>query len=261
MIGVFDSGVGGLTVVRALMEHLPGYDIVYFGDTARSPYGTKSPATVTRYALEDARRLLAEGARVIVMACNTASSLAPEVVRQTFGVPVFDVITPAVEAALAATRNLRIGVIGTRATVLSGIYETSLRQRAPGCRVYSAACPLLVSLVEEGWLRRPETAMITKKYLLPLKTRGIDTLILGCTHYPVLAEVIQRKVGRRVRLIDSADGLARQLADFIDGPAGKDLNLPQTGCHRFLFSDLTDHLAGIARRLIKGHLSLELVRT
>jgi len=260
MIGVFDSGIGGLTVVRALLAQLPGYDIVYYGDTARSPYGTKSPETVAQYALEDARLLLDQGARIIVMACNTASSVAQGLVRDTLGVPVFEVITPAVEAALAATRRGCIGVIGTRATVRSGVYERAIRERAPECRVFAAACPLLVPLVEEGWMGRPETAMITKKYLRPLKASRIDTLILGCTHYPVLRALIQRKMGPQVRLIDSSEGLARRLAAFVAAPAGEALNLPRTGRHRFLVSDRTEHFEDIARRLLQRRLTLELIR-
>ena len=186
MIGVFDSGIGGLTVVRSLMEELPGYNMIYFGDTARTPYGSKSPETVVRYALENTDFLLKQGAKLIVMACNTASSVAAGRVAENYDIPIFEVVTPATEKAVKISRTLIIGVIGTRATVKSGIYEQKIVALKPDAKVYSAACPLLVPLVEEGWIKKPETVMIIKKYLHPLKVRQIDTLILGCTHYPLL---------------------------------------------------------------------------
>ena len=215
MIGIFDSGIGGLTVVRALMHQLPGYDFVYFGDTARTPYGTKSPDTVIEYALQDTEFLLKKGAKIIVMACNTASSVATERVGDAFRIPIFDVIAPAVERSLAASSNGRIGVVGTRATVDSGIYQRKIEAVRPEAKVFAAACPLLVPLVEEGWLKKPVTAMIVKKYLHPLKVRQIDTLILGCTHYPLLAGVIQRKIGKRVAIIDSSVGVAAAVKSFL----------------------------------------------
>ena len=190
MIGVFDSGIGGLTVVNALMAQLPGYDIVYFGDTARTPYGSKSPATVLRYARQNTEFLLTHNARMIVMACNTASSIATNDLTTSFDVPIFEVISPAVELALTQSRRGRIGVMGTRATIKSDVYAKKIRALRPEMQVYSQACPLLVPLVEEGWLNRPETAMIVKKYLHPLKVRQIDTLILGCTHYPIIRNQI-----------------------------------------------------------------------
>ncbi|MFZ5563848.1 MAG: glutamate racemase, partial [Thermodesulfobacteriota bacterium] len=182
MIGIFDSGLGGLTVARAVMDELAGYDILYFGDTARTPYGAKSAQTVIKYALENTELLLARGAKMVVMACNTASSVATEEIVSRFDIPVFEVITPAVNLAAGLSKTGVIGVIGTRATVNSGVYEKKILQQRPDARVWSQACPLLVPLVEEGWLKKPETAMIVKKYLHPLKTRQVDTLILGCTH-------------------------------------------------------------------------------
>ncbi|MCP4215293.1 MAG: glutamate racemase, partial [bacterium] len=208
MIGVFDSGIGGLTVVRALFEKLPGYDIVYFGDTARTPYGSKSPGTLVEYAIEDTRFLIEKGAKLIVMACNSASSVATEDVSKEFDVPIFEVVTPAAKLSVETTRAGSIGVIGTRATINSGIYEKKIRQIDPEIRIYPASCPLLVPLVEEGWLKRPETVMIVKKYLHPLKVRQIDTLILGCTHYPILKKIIQRKIGKKVSLIDSSEAIS-----------------------------------------------------
>ncbi|MDY6955078.1 MAG: glutamate racemase, partial [Thermodesulfobacteriota bacterium] len=195
MIGVFDSGIGGLTVVRALSQHLPEYSILYFGDTARTPYGTKSPETVVQYAIEDAHILLERGAQLLVVGCNTASSVATNALRDRFDVPIFEVISPAVHQAVSQSRVKRVGVIGTRATVNSGVYEAHIKAERPDMEVYSAACPLLVPLVEEGWLKRGETRRIVKKYLHPLKMRQIDMLILGCTHYPPLKDIIQAKIG------------------------------------------------------------------
>lgn len=216
MIGVFDSGIGGLTVVRALLDHLPGQDIIYLGDTARTPYGSKSSDTIVKYCLNNTEFLIRHGAHIIVIACNTASSYAYDAVRSTFDVPVFEVIGPGSELAMQRSRSQRIGVIGTRATVASGIYQKRIRAIAPEAKVFMVSCPLLVPLVEEGWLGRPETAMIVRKYLAGLKTKQIDTLILGCTHYPVLRDLIQRKIGSRVKLVDSAEAIARQVSQYLE---------------------------------------------
>lgn len=216
MIGVFDSGIGGLTVVRALMHLLPGQDIVYLGDTARTPYGSKSADTIIRYSLNNTEFLIRRGATMIVIACNTASSYAYEAVRSRFQMPVFEVIGPGAELAVQRSKKQRIGVIGTRATVASGGYEKKIRQIQANAKVVMAACPLLVPLVEEGWIKRPETAMIVRKYLAPLKRHQIDTLILGCTHYPVLRNLIQRKIGLRVRLVDSAEAIAKQVQRHLE---------------------------------------------
>lgn len=256
MIGVFDSGIGGLTVVRALMESLPGYDVLYFGDTARMPYGNKSPATVVKYAIENTELLLSHGARAIVLACNTASSVAPQILRQRYAVPFFEVVTPAAELAVQVSRSGRIGVIGTRATVTSGIYETVITALRPDGRVFSAACPLLVPLVEEGWGNKPETAMIVKKYLRALKDCQIDTLILGCTHYPLLADLIQAKIGRRVRVIDSSRGVAGRVLRWIEADGGGRAFARQ-GRYRFMVSDATPQFDTIARSILKRPVQLE----
>ncbi len=195
MIGVFDSGIGGLTVVKALRRNLPNYDIIYFGDTARTPYGTKSPETVVQYAIEDAEILLQKGAQMLVVACNTASSVATDTLEERFDVPIFEVISPAVNMAVSDPKRTRVGIIGTRATVNSGVYVDKIKAIRPEMKVYSEPCPLLVPLVEEGWLKKGETRKIVKKYLHPLKLKQIDVLILGCTHYPLLKEIIQVKIG------------------------------------------------------------------
>ncbi|RJQ70936.1 MAG: glutamate racemase [Desulfobacteraceae bacterium] len=227
MIGVFDSGIGGLTVVRALLERLPGHAITYLGDTARTPYGSKSADTIIRYSINNIEFLIRKGARLIVIACNTASSYAFEAVRNRFKIPIFEVIGPGAHLAVQYSRRLRIGVIGTRATVASGVYEGHVRRINPGAKVFAVSCPLLVPLVEEGWISKPETAMIVRKYMHPLKTKQIDTLILGCTHYPVLRGVIQRKIGARVVLVDSAQAIAERVGDFLKAPGSNPAPIPQ----------------------------------
>jgi glutamate racemase len=260
MIGIFDSGVGGLTVVRAILEQIPGYDVVYFGDTAHSPYGTKSAETVIGYTIKNIEFLLSQGARIIVIACNTASSVATAEVLERFSVPIFEVITPAVERALQISRNFNFGVIGTRATVRSGIYEKKIIKNHPQARVYSVACPLLVPLVEEGWLSKPETAMIVRKYLRPLKIRQIDTLILGCTHYPLLKKVIQRKIGKRVQLIDSSTSVSGSIKTYLAQNAEVDRQLGQNGNLVLFVSDVTDHFGKIARMTLKTGITFKCVK-
>jgi glutamate racemase len=257
MIGVFDSGIGGLTVVRELMKQLVGYDIIYFGDTARTPYGSKSPETVTAYARQDIDFLLNKGAKIIVIACNTASSIASRNFIERYDIPIFEVITPAVELSIRASKTLRIGIIGTRATIKSGIYEKKIKEIEPVAAVYSVACPLLVPLVEEGWLKRPETRMIVKKYLHPLKYRQIDTLILGCTHYPLLKEMIQRKIGRRVDIIDSSVAIAGRVKRFLEKNPEVDKELGKRGISKLFVSDVTDHFEKIAKATLKRNVLLE----
>lgn len=226
MIGVFDSGIGGLTVVRELMRLIPGQEIIYLGDTARTPYGSKSRDTIVQYSLNNAEFLVRRGADIIVIACNTASSYAYEAVRSKLHIPVFEVIGPGARRALQCSRNSRIGVIGTRATIASGGYEERIAQIKPDAKVVAAPCPLLVPLVEEGWVNKPETAMIVRKYLAPLKNRQIDTLILGCTHYPVLSRLIQRKIGARVCLVDSAEAVALEVREHLNLQGEENTSLP-----------------------------------
>ncbi len=257
MIGIFDSGVGGLTVVKSIMDQLPEYAIVYFGDTARTPYGTKSPDTVVGYAMENIKFLLAKGAKIIVMACNTASSVAADIAREKFDVPMFEVITPAVEMAVKNSRKFKIGVVGTRGTINSGIYEDKIRRIQPKAKVYSTACPLLVPLVEEGWLKKPETVMIIKKYLHPLKVRQIDTLILGCTHYPLLKDNIQRKIGKRVNIIDSSVAVAGKITDYLKKNSEMDASLKKNDRFRLFVSDVTDQFKNTARTILKRKVIIE----
>ncbi len=257
MIGIFDSGIGGLTVARALMDHLPGYDIVYFGDTARTPYGSKSSKTVIDYSMEDSEFLIQQGAKIIVMACNSASSVATECITRRFDVPIFEVITPAVEMAAHFKKEQRIGVIGTRATINSGIYERKIKEMDPDAKVYSIACPLLVPLVEEGWLKKPETRMIVKKYLYPLKVRQVTSLILGCTHYPLLKTIIQRKIGKRVNIIDSSLAISGKVKAYLDGHPDLDKVLNKSGMFRLFVSDITEQFEKTARYILKKSVRLE----
>lgn len=214
-IGVFDSGIGGLTVVRELHRVLPQEDLVYLGDTARVPYGTKSPDTVTRFACEDAAFLIQQRVKAIVVACNTVSAWAlPELERQ-FSLPIFGVIVPGAKAAMEKSRTGRIGVIGTAATVRSKAYLNAIRSRDERAHVFSAACPLLVPLVEEGWVDHAATRIVLAEYLTPLVRKEIDTLILGCTHYPLLKKAIGKLTGKKVALVDSAEACAQSVADHL----------------------------------------------
>jgi glutamate racemase len=260
MIGIFDSGVGGLTVVRAILEQVPGYDIVYFGDTAHTPYGTKSSEIIIGYTIKNIEFLLSQGAKVIVIACNTASSVATAEVLERFSVPIFEVITPAVEMALQISKSFSFGVIGTRTTVTSGIYKKKIMEKHPKAKVYSVACPLLVPLVEEGWMNKPETSSIVRKYLLPLKVRQIDTLILGCTHYPLIKKVIQRKIGRRVHLIDSSISVAGSVKAFLTQNSDVDEQLGQNGNLMLFASDVTDQFEKIAIRTLKTDVTFTCVK-
>lgn len=215
-IGVFDSGIGGLTVVSALRRCLPNESIYYIGDTARVPYGGKSPTTVQRYSLEIASLLLGEGAKTVVVACNTASSVALPALEAQLPVNVTGVIAPGAEAAIAATRNGHVGVIGTRATIKSGSYERTLRALNGDVRVTAQPCPLLVPLIEEGWLESEITDRVLLQYLEPLLADGIDTLVLGCTHYPLLRPAIARLLGESVRLVDAAENCATSVRALLD---------------------------------------------
>jgi glutamate racemase len=214
-IGIFDSGIGGLTVVRQIRRVLPNEDLLYLGDTARVPYGTKSPSTVVRYACEDTQFLADQRVKAVVVACNTASAWALATLERRFDLPIFGVILPGVRAALARTRNRRIGVIATPATVRSRAYSRALLARDDSLELIVRDCPLLVPLVEEGWTKGPITQAILQEYLAPVLARGIDTLVLGCTHYPMLREAMAAVAGRQVALVDSAQTCAESVAEAL----------------------------------------------
>lgn len=215
-IGIFDSGIGGLTVVREVTNLLPNEKLVYFGDTARVPYGSKSPRVVREFALQDALFLSTKNIKAMIIACNTASAEALELLQKEFDIPVIGVIKPGATAAANVTKNGKIGVIGTYGTIASGAYKTELLAVNSSLEVISVACPLLVPLVEEGWESKEVTREILREYLSPLIDKNIDTLILGCTHYPILKQLIREVAGEEVVLIDSAEASAAELERILN---------------------------------------------
>lgn len=212
-IGVFDSGLGGLTVLKELLKILPNENTVYFGDNGRAPYGTKSPDTIIHFAQQDASFLQSKGVKIIVIACNTAGSYAYSILKERCNIPVIEVITPGAKAAIKSTKNGRIGVIGTSATISSNMYEKSILSLASAdIKVFSSACPLFVGLAEEGWWNDEVTDLIASRYLSKLKEADVDTVVLGCTHYPLLQDSISRVMGKDVTLINSASEVALKVA-------------------------------------------------
>lgn len=248
-IGVFDSGIGGLTVVRELMRQLPHESIVYFGDTARVPYGPKSPDTVRRYSREIATWLAAQGVKALVVACNTATAHALDALRRDFPLPVVGVVEPGARAATRATREGRIGVIGTAGTIASGAYERAIHAIASDVAVVARACPLFVPLVEEGWLDSEATRLIARRYLEPVAAEHVDTLVLGCTHYPLLKPMLAETMGDAVRLIDSAEETASETKRVLEarGLAAPDGGVP---VHRFVASDAPDRFLEQGQRFL-----------
>lgn len=248
-IGVFDSGVGGLTVVRALMDRLPFEDIVYFGDTARVPYGIKSVATIRRFSGEIARFLMQRDVKMLIVACNTMAAVAADVVREAGGeVPVLDVIEAGAQAAVAQSAARRVGVIGTPTTINSNAYAERIHALDPRVQVYSTACPLFVPLVEEGWLDHPVTRMTAREYLKPVLAEEVDSLVLGCTHYPLLKPLLKRVAGKDVRLIDSATTTAELAADKL-----RALGLARAAgkpAHRFYVTDVPLRFQTIGERFL-----------
>ena len=253
-IGVFDSGVGGLTVLRALERVLPGEDFIYFGDTARLPYGSKSEQTILRYTFEDALFLLRKDAKFLVVACNSMSSVALPELQRYFRIPVVGVIEPAARAAVALSKGNGIGIIGTSATIRSNSYQNAVEELCPGLRTAAVACPLFVPLAEEGWQDEEPCEDIAQRYLTPFLENPVDTLILGCTHYPLLRSVIQKVMGDDVTLVDSADATATRVKEVL---VATDLLRPQTvrGATKFYLSDFQDHFQEIAERILERELS------
>ncbi|MDO8435305.1 MAG: glutamate racemase [bacterium] len=245
MIGIFDSGLGGLTVVRALMRRLPDCPPLYFGDTARTPYGSKSPETIQRYAIEDTEFLVSRGAKVIIVACNTVSSTAMPTLREQFpDVRFYEVITPAASRAVSATKTKRIGVVGTRATIASSAYTKAIGRIDPSVEVITQACPLIVPMIEEGWHKSNELRSIIKTYLEPLS--GVDTLILGCTHYPIVRDVFADVMGPAVSIIDCADVVTEQFVSDMMHDTALAARSVNHGSAQFFVSDVTPHFQTIA---------------
>jgi glutamate racemase len=248
-IGVFDSGLGGLTVASEIMRQLPAEGLIYFGDTARVPYGPKAPSTVRRYSREVAAYLEGQGVKALVIACNTATAHALTTLRAELRVPVIGVIEPGARAAVAATQSGNVGVIGTAGTIRSGAYERAIRELAPEARITARACPLFVPLVEEGWIDKEATRLVAQEYLEPLRDAGVDTVVLGCTHYPLLKPVLADILGEGVRLIDSAAETAaetrRVLAERrIEAPPGID------AMRRFVASDDSSQFLRLGQRFL-----------
>jgi glutamate racemase len=248
-VGIFDSGIGGLTVARAIYERLPHESTIYFGDTARVPYGPKSPETVTRYSLEILQWLLAQGVKAVVVACNTSTAHALRALQEATAVPVLGVIKPGARAAIAAGSGGPIGVIGTAGTIASDAYKRAINALAPGLPVIQRACPLFVPLVEEGWFDHPATELVAADYLGELRQACVRSLVLGCTHYPLLKPMLQRVMGLEVKLIDSGQATAAALETILNE---KSLGAPRTAetRHRFVVSDDEARFRQVGSRFI-----------
>ena len=249
-IGIFDSGVGGLTVFKAIRQAFPHQDLIYFGDTARVPYGPKSPNTIIEYSVQNARFLLQQGIKTLIVACNTSSSVAIPYLKKLSKIPIIGVIDPGSEIAIRSSESKRIGVIGTEGTIRSMAYSKAIKRLEPSAKVFSLACPLFVPIVEEGWQDHPIALKIVQEYLKPMKDNDIDTLVLGCTHYPLLSHVIRKYMGDKVKLVDSADAISEHLTELMpvenDDEPGKDC---------FFVSDNEDKFASIASRILGADLS------
>jgi glutamate racemase len=248
-IGVFDSGIGGLTVVHELMHQLPHESIIYFGDTARVPYGPKSPDTVLRYSREIGAYLVDQGVKAVVIACNTATAHGLAALREELPLPVVGVVEPGARAAVAASHGHALGVIGTAGTIASGAYERAIRALLPESRVVARACPLFVPLVEEGWTQGEVARLVAHEYLDPMRDEGIDALVLGCTHYPLLKPLLSEILGAQVRLIDSAQETAAETARMLETlslRASPDV----TPTYRFIASDAPQQFLRMGQRFL-----------
>ncbi|MBU5635238.1 glutamate racemase [Geomonas sp. Red69] len=252
-IGIFDSGVGGLTVLKEVLQTLPQEDTIYLGDTARVPYGTKSPETVIRYSRQIARYLMNRDIKLLVVACNTASAVALSALQQEFDIPIVGVIEPGARAAAAATRTGKVGVIGTAATVASSAYTKAIKRINPDIEVVNRACPLFVPLAEEGWVDNEVTRMTARIYLEDLKAQGVDTLVLGCTHYPILKEVIAQVMGPEVTLVDSAAETARTVAQILT-EEGLLRPVNERGNHHYYVTDIPAGFIRVGNRFLGGEL-------
>lgn len=238
MIGIFDSGVGGLTVVKEIFKHLPDCQIIYFGDTARLPYGTKGAGFVKRYSSKITEWLLKKNAKVIVVACNTSSAWASDMLRKkNKNIPIFEMIAPAADDAIKTTKNKKIGIIGTPGTIKSKAYQKNILEKDSSIKIYAVSCPLFVPLVEEGWIDNEIAEKTIKNYLDPLKEKGIDTLILGCTHYPLLEDEINKIIDSGIKIINPAKSLAKELKEYLAKNPELYKKIRKGDKHQFFFSD------------------------
>ena len=253
-IGIFDSGIGGLTVFKEIKKLLPGEDIIYFGDTARVPYGTKSKDTVVKFSIQNADFLVGLNVKMVVVACNTSSSLSLPILNRRYDIPVVGVIEPGAREAASVTRKMKVGVIGTKATISSGVYEKELKRLNPKINVISISCPLFVPIVEEGWLKKDVTRMIANQYLGLLKKKNIDTIVLGCTHYPLLKPIIRGVLSRDVALIDSATQTAKVVKKIL---CGKKIDNKRKGVgkYRFYVSDEPGLFKKIGSRFLESSIT------
>lgn len=258
MIGIFDSGVGGLTVVKEIKKLLPDIPIIYFGDTARLPYGNKSVETIQKYSAEIIEFLKSKGCRTVVIACNTASALAADHLREKYPeLEIYDVVSSGAEAVVETTKNKKIGVIGTTATINSGVYKKKIAQLDQGIEIFMQACPLFVSLVEENWINRPETKKIARVYLKKLKLEKIDTLLLGCTHYPLLEKIVSGVMGKRTKVIASGEKLAKKLAKSIRGSSTSIVEAKLPLGDEYFVSDLTEHFEKLAKKILGKNIKID----
>ncbi|NLP17133.1 MAG: glutamate racemase [Clostridiales bacterium] len=248
-IGVFDSGVGGLTVVKEIMNQIPGETIIYFGDTARLPYGSKSGKTVITYTRQIIRFLMSKGVKAIVIACNTASAFALETVKSEFDIPMIGVVTPGAKVAAKTTRNGRIGVIGTEGTIQSGIYNEYLSRTDSRLEVFGKACPLFVPLVEEGLMDDPVTLEMARRYISEILEHQIDTLVLGCTHYPLLRKTIRKVVGEDIVLVNPAYETAKSLVEVLTEKGIRNDSTPKLN-HKFYVSDGAEKFKRFANTIL-----------
>jgi len=248
-IGIFDSGIGGLTVVKKLTSFLPYENLIYFGDTARVPYGTKSNFTVIEYSMQNARFLLNRDVKIIIVACNTASSVALTALQNNFNIPIIGMIEAGSKKALENTKNGNIGIIGTSATVNNKAYSKELLKLDKNVQVFEKACPLFVSLAEEGWLNHKATYLIAEEYLRELRDKDIDTLVLGCTHYPVLSKVIQGVIGEDVKLIDSGSAASFFVEKYLEENDLKN-DTGNEGTYEYYVSDISSNFKDIAERFL-----------
>ncbi len=248
-IGIFDSGIGGLTVAKRIISMLPNENIVYFGDTARVPYGSKSNSTVIEYAIQDAQFLINKNVKLIIVACNTASSVALDSLKRKYNIPIIGMIEPGASLAVKKSKNKRVGVIGTNSTINNKAYSEQIKTLDAEISIIEKACPLFVPIAEEGWLNHEATRLIAIEYLQEFIDAEIDTLILGCTHYPLLAETIQNIMGEKVTLIDSGYAASLQVENYLEGRGVRN-DSHQVGTNQFYVSDLPNKFKTIAERFL-----------
>jgi glutamate racemase len=253
-IGIFDSGVGGLTVAKRIFQILPDEDVIYFGDTARYPYGPRSEESVKRFSVQNMNFLLSQKVKCVVVACNTASALALYDLEKNYSIPMIGVVKPGAGRAAQATMNGKIGVIGTLGTISSGAYEKAIHEIDPKKEIYSVACPLFVALAEEGYINKKATYLIAQEYLEPLIKKSVDTLVLGCTHYPLLKRVISKIMGKEVNLIDSADATAMEVKEVLS-QKGLLKKTRRTSIRRFYVSDVPDRFVEVGKRFLKDKIT------